>query len=714
MAACEGDGVSVYMGDGTVCLGDNDGNTVDDLCEGVVPTGGCCLPDGSCTVTTATTCAAASGTYLGDNTFCLGDLDGDQIDDACEPGLTGACCFEDGSCASGITRLDCTMGGGTYMGDGSVCLGDGDGNQVDDLCEGLPQLKWFQPPDLTPDGMDVNATYDPTGGGLRPPYLLADDFLCTQTGPVTEIHIFGSWVDDVLPQGSPAAVTFYLSFHPDVPAGTIEPYSMPGPSFWNRTYGPGQFEVRVHAANIVEGWFDAPQTYVPLGDRVCYEYIFRLGPQDFVQEGTPQQPVVYWLNVQATPVQSDTYFGWKTSTSHWNDDGTYFMGMDDPGGQLPWQELRYPDLHPLHPASIDLAFQLWSIAEEEPTGACCYDDGSCTGGMTSADCVASGGSYGGDGSSCAGVDNDGNGVDDFCDGVVTLGACCYGSPATPTCVNTTPTICGQTLGGTFYVGQNCATFICPSVTTGACCYPDGSCADLTAAACAQSSGSYQGDGTQCLGDADQNGIDDACEGADLLKWQQMPDLSPNGMDVMCTETKVLADDFQCTETGQISKIEIWGSWYQDGVPNGDPGDVDFVLSLHSDIPSTSGVSYPAGCPYVTTATPLLIVDGLPPGTTIDINARLDGYMNVYHEPGGSLQGEIVMFDATLYMDLTGTGALAGYSRTLAVPVACEVHTACVPPEPCHDYAMQWVIPISICCGFRPASPLACRVPAIRR
>jgi hypothetical protein len=322
-------------------------------------------------------------------------------------------------------------------------------------------------------------------------------------------------------------------------------------------------------------------------------------------------------------------------------------------------------------------------------GACCYDDGSCAGGMTSAACIASGGSYGGDGSSCAGTDNDQNGVDDFCDGIVTLGACCYGNPVTPSCVNTTASVCGQMLDGTYHSGQNCATFICPSTAVGACCLDGGGCINVTAAACALTGGVYKGDGTVCLGDGDQNGIDDVCEMPALVKWQQLPDLSPNGMDVMASNTKVLADDFLCTSTGRIAKVEVWGSWFEDRTPSG-PAQADFFLSLHRDVPSTSGVSYPAGCPYLTTTTPLMIIDGLPPGTTIDIDARLDDYMNVLHEPGGSLQGEIVTFDATLYMNLIGTGSLAGYNRTLAIPVACEVHTACVPPEPCFDYAIQLI------------------------
>ena len=47
--------------------------------------------------------------------------------------------------------------------------------------------------------MDVTATQWQNGW---PPYILADDYLCTQTGPITEIHIWGSWYHDRVPFGT--------------------------------------------------------------------------------------------------------------------------------------------------------------------------------------------------------------------------------------------------------------------------------------------------------------------------------------------------------------------------------------------------------------------------------------------------------------------------------------------------------------------------------
>jgi hypothetical protein len=73
------------------------------------------------------------------------------------------------------------------------------------------------------------------------------------------------------------------------------------------------------------------------------------------------------------------------------------------------------------------------------------------------------------------------------------------------------------------------------------------------------------------------------------KWEQLPDLDWTGMDVDATLgppiPHVLADDFECTVTGPVPEIVVWGSWFDDYLPFGiDPNAVDFLLSIHEDIP----------------------------------------------------------------------------------------------------------------------------------
>jgi len=72
---------------------------------------------------------------------------------------------------------------------------------------------------------------------------------------------------------------------------------------------------------------------------------------------------------------------------------------------------------------------------------------------------------------------------------------------------------------------------------------------------------------------------------------------------------------------------------------------------------------------------MAIVDGLPPGTTVEIDAVLRDFTNVVRTPGGSLGGEIQTWNGLLEMSMAGTGALAGFNRFIAIGVYGESHSA---------------------------------------
>jgi len=214
-------------------------------------------------------------------------------------------------------------------------------------------FKWEQLPDLDMTGIDVFDT--------EPYYVLADDYLCTEEGRVVEVKVWGSWYFDYYPFGTdPGAVEFTLSFHGDIP-DSFSPtgYSMPDDPLWIRRFFPGEFMVEEYAANLEEGWMEPPDFYMMPGDWTCWLYTFQIDPGEaFMQEGTPDEPIVYWLDVQAMPHDMDAWFGWKTSLEHWNDDAVWGQGMEPYFG--PWWELRYPPQHPWFPQSIDLAFAITS------------------------------------------------------------------------------------------------------------------------------------------------------------------------------------------------------------------------------------------------------------------------------------------------------------------------------------------------------------------
>jgi hypothetical protein len=401
-AACIASG-GLYAGNGSACTGDLDGNGVDDACEQVTPKGACCMPDGTCLVRTPIDCSNAGGTHMGIGVLCQGDLNQNGVDDACETVVpTGACCFDNGSCLV-RTQAACAAAGGTYSTDGSVCQGDLNQNGVDDACEGSVQmgaccfgdptnpscvtttatlcaqlhagtwhsgqdcatyacpaspepLKWEQKPDLTPFGVDVKATF---------PMLLADDFQCVTTGPIVKVDVYASWYHDILPGGNPLNVGFTLSLHADIPDpdGTGPGYSMPGPPLCIRNFMPGEFvAVPVNMVEIPEGYYDPSLPYFETpADFTCWKYTFQIMDPCWVQSGTEQHPMVYWLDVQAQPLGQDATFGWKTSRNHWNDDAVWTQGPEPSQG--PWLELRYPQPHPMSPQSIDLAFAIYTRAD---------------------------------------------------------------------------------------------------------------------------------------------------------------------------------------------------------------------------------------------------------------------------------------------------------------------------------------------------------------
>ena len=107
--------------------------------------------------------------------------------------------------------------------------------------------------------------------------------------------------------------------------------------------------------------------------------------------------------------------------------------------------------------------------------------------------------------------------------------------------------------------------------------------------------------------------------------------------------------------------------------------VDWSLSLPygcigPDDGNGTTVIPPQDCEYVSIYEVYEIIDGLPPGTTIELDGPLYDFINIVRTAGGNLGGEKITFDATLDWEVKGTGELAGFNRHIAVPVSGEVHT----------------------------------------
>jgi len=212
-------------------------------------------------------------------------------------------------------------------------------------------------------------TIQPPGGGTPQWKILADDWKCTASEPVTGIHIWGSWLNDVLPQGiaGPDAgnVKFELSIHSDIAAvpGPNPQPSRPGDTLWSAILQPGDYTVRPYATVTGEQFFD-PNTNAIIGkDSTVWQYNFTNLPNPIAQNnGT-----MYWLDVQAMPLDPTGLpdltktFGWKTTnpqeTVHFGDDAVFADTNGFGGGLLnQWQPMVYPSSHPYAGQSIDLSF----------------------------------------------------------------------------------------------------------------------------------------------------------------------------------------------------------------------------------------------------------------------------------------------------------------------------------------------------------------------
>ncbi|MBD3348048.1 MAG: hypothetical protein GF400_02485 [Candidatus Eisenbacteria bacterium] len=468
--------------------------------------------------------------------------------------------------------------------------------------------KWVQYPDLREGvGMDVMASwYDTTGR------ILADDFLCTETGAITEIHVWGSWFHDYLPYQDPLETGFTLSIHGDVPADTIMGTpSYPDTVLWYRYFEPGEFTARVWNSGPEEGWFHTPSMYIPNADTTCWQYNFRIPESEaFVQQGDPVVPLVYWLDVQAYPEDPDARFGWKSAENGWNDAACWSWGVEP---DIPeWRPTYYPDGHELSGESVHLAFVIVTGSDEfdfgdapDPTYKTLLASNGARHAYDPMVYLGNGVDVDADGQpdpDALGDDNDGN---DDEDAILFIDPLVAGQTSDLVISASTDGYLDGWIDfdgdGTWAQTGN-KVFLSEPLTMGlnflTVAVPPGAATGTTFMRLRFSTAGGLGQ----FGPADDGEVEDwslsILESHDW-KWVQAPDLDETGIDVNATLDYILADDFECNRPGRVTDIFIWGSWEGDYLPHGeDPTDVEFTLSLHRDIPeSLSGTGYSMPGPH---------------------------------------------------------------------------------------------------------------------
>jgi hypothetical protein len=203
--------------------------------------------------------------------------------------------------------------------------------------------KWQQQPDLGSTGLDVDATVD--SPATWPAQILADDFECALSGPVTQIDVWGSFYQDAPPGNDPNNVEFTLSIHANVPPLVRFGTNTPGKVLWTRAFKKGRFTVQPVTSER-QGYFSpCNEEYAKSNHKQAWKYTFRIDPDEaFAQTGTSDKPVVYWLSVQGRVVQAanrTTRFGWKTAANPWGEDAVWARA--EKPSSATWHMLTYPN-----------------------------------------------------------------------------------------------------------------------------------------------------------------------------------------------------------------------------------------------------------------------------------------------------------------------------------------------------------------------------------
>jgi hypothetical protein len=180
-------------------------------------------------------------------------------------------------------------------------------------------VKWGQPG--TDDYGGASWIDDQNGAAI-----CADDFLCTSTSPVIDIH-FGGFSQTSTPN------QFRITFWSDVPKSPNDE-SHPGELLYDQLINPAD-----------------PNDPLKLGWQHMNDYDYSINlPQEqwFHQEGTPENPIVYWIGIQGV-MPSDGLgdnFYWffrNRNENNWGDDAAF---ASDYFGYTPWYNWGFPSAEP--------------------------------------------------------------------------------------------------------------------------------------------------------------------------------------------------------------------------------------------------------------------------------------------------------------------------------------------------------------------------------
>jgi len=213
------------------------------------------------------------------------------------------------------------------------------------------KMHWAQLPDKQTTGIDVDLLWS----------SLADDFRCAQNGPITDLHFWGSFKDDVLPKLGSDSLVFEINIYSDKPADSVIQWSRPNQLLWTKQIARFTYDVSEVSNNIMEGWFEPASKFYERGNhKRTYQYNICLDPKDnpFVQ----RLGNIYWVEIKEIRGQDTSYtFGWKTTRQglQFNDAAVWRHPT------MGWLPMYYPPTHEYENKRMDLAFVVTGEAPDD-------------------------------------------------------------------------------------------------------------------------------------------------------------------------------------------------------------------------------------------------------------------------------------------------------------------------------------------------------------
>lgn len=202
------------------------------------------------------------------------------------------------------------------------------------------KMHYPQLPD--PTGLDAYFT------GVR----LADDWQCSESGPVNDIHFWYSLRGDrsVPAAGANAISGVSVQIYSDIPVTPGGPnFSRPGQLLWDRNFSATDpsFKSRFYGSGQ-QGFYDpgfTPNTYTPNDHSNFYQINLANFDAPFIQT----QGTIYWLALSVQTAQTVVNAGWKSSGSDQFNDTAVWLTNDG------WQPIFDPR-GSAAPVRLDLAF----------------------------------------------------------------------------------------------------------------------------------------------------------------------------------------------------------------------------------------------------------------------------------------------------------------------------------------------------------------------